>query len=176
MVTTETWITQMLPTVQLRQFIPETGKLQQGPMKTVLQAPTKTTAPMSKAVEVDLEAAKAMRKLTFYIGETEGLPIMADVVRGNCNVQKGMQLSFYSPKINDGIKVVKLNPDEVTTQCREWECTLIGYVIRGNLPSKEMLNFILYMVYGLKCKPQMYFYMMMTISYFDSRLLKRSCS
>lgn len=83
-------ITQILSTVQLSEFIPKMGKVQQDQKKTGLQAPTKTTMPISKAVEMELKAAMTAKKLTFSSGGAEGRHTMAATVKGNHNVQKGM--------------------------------------------------------------------------------------
>ncbi|XP_019234070.1 PREDICTED: uncharacterized protein LOC109214587 [Nicotiana attenuata] len=41
---------------------------------------------------------------------------MTDVVKGNRIIQQGMQLKFYPPEVRDGIKIVKLNQQEMEQQ------------------------------------------------------------
>ncbi|XP_019239612.1 PREDICTED: uncharacterized protein LOC109219599 [Nicotiana attenuata] len=55
-------------------------------------------------------------------------------------MEQGMQLKFYPLVIKDGVKLVKLNLNEVEQQCQQWKNALIGSVIGGNPTFKEMLK------------------------------------
>lgn len=65
------------------------------------------------------------------------------------------KLNFIPPELKDGIKVSKLNPKEVFTQTEKWKKALIGYVIGGAPPFKEMLRFV-YGVWNFVSTPQIY--------------------
>ncbi|XP_019248632.1 PREDICTED: uncharacterized protein LOC109227894 [Nicotiana attenuata] len=134
MVTPESGVIQHLAPVQLVQWMPGMGSA-----PTIMQAPPPKEIETIKVTENNLNTAA--RKLTYSTRSGEEKRTMADVVKGNRTVQQGMQLKFYPPEVRDGIKIVKLNQQEMEQQCKKWETTLIGYVMGGNPTFKEMLKF-----------------------------------
>ncbi|XP_019260707.1 PREDICTED: uncharacterized protein LOC109238677 [Nicotiana attenuata] len=73
--------------------------------------------------------------------EAEG-PTMADVVKNNRAQHLGMQLKFFPPVINNGVKAVQLNEIKTEKHSRQWINALIGYVLGGMPSFKEMLQFV----------------------------------
>ncbi|XP_075104760.1 uncharacterized protein LOC142178874 [Nicotiana tabacum] len=115
-----------------------------GSAPTVLQAgpPPKT---VETPPEIDAGAMNAAKKLTFSATSSGTKPMMAEVVKGNREQNMGLNLNYYPPVMKDGIKIVKLNPQEIAEQNQKWSRALIGYVIGGNPTFKEMLK----LVYGV---------------------------
>ncbi|XP_016441540.1 uncharacterized protein LOC107767132 [Nicotiana tabacum] len=112
-----------------------------GRAPTVMQAgpPPKTT---ETPPEIDAGAMHATRKLTFSATSSGTKPMMVEVVKGNRVQNLGLKLDYYPPVMKDGIKVVKLNPQEIAEYNQKWSRALIGYVIGGNPTFKEMLKFV----------------------------------
>ncbi|MCD7464145.1 hypothetical protein HAX54_052197 [Datura stramonium] len=57
----------------------------------------------------------------------------AEVVRGNHNAQMGKTLKFMPPTSRDGKLIVKIVEEDVNLQAKQWETSLIGYVVRANI-------------------------------------------
>ncbi|WMV32217.1 hypothetical protein MTR67_025602 [Solanum verrucosum] len=64
---------------------------------------------------------------------------------GNTMASKGMDLQFIPPMVKDGVKIGKLNEDEVAKEAAMWKNVIILYVI-GNSPTiaavtSEVINY-----------------------------------
>ncbi|OIS98866.1 hypothetical protein A4A49_15595 [Nicotiana attenuata] len=102
----------------------------------------------------DAGATNAARKLTFSTTSSGVKPTMAEVVKGNREQHTGLKLDYFPPVMNDGVKVVKLNPQEIADPNQKWSLELIGYVIGGNPTFNEILKFV-YGVWNFVNTPQL---------------------
>lgn len=68
-------------------------------------------------MELAPQTANPARKLT-YTSQSKDSPTMVELVRGNRITQSGQQLEYYPPVINDGLKMVKLNPTGIVEESR----------------------------------------------------------
>ncbi|OIT38127.1 hypothetical protein A4A49_55807 [Nicotiana attenuata] len=109
LVTPESGTVQQLAPIQLVQWM--TGM---GSAPTIMQG--SKSMDTETITEKENQMATAARKLTYSTGSGEQKRTMAEVVKGNRTMQQGLQLKFYPPEIRDGIKVVKLNQEEIEMQ------------------------------------------------------------
>lgn len=89
-----------------------------GSAPTIMQV--SPTIEPAKADPSETNMAKAARKLTYSAESWGNMKTMTEVVKGNRAQQQGIQLRLYSPKIKDGVKIVKLNQLEIEQQCQKW--------------------------------------------------------
>ncbi|XP_070049158.1 uncharacterized protein [Nicotiana tomentosiformis] len=135
-ITPESGVPQTLALIQLGHCLPGMGSaptvLQTGPQPDIAETPP----------EPDAWATNVARKLTFSATSSGVKRTMAEVVKGNREQHTGLKLDYFPPVMKDGVKVVKLNSQEIADQNQKWSLALIGYVIGGNPTFKEMLKFV----------------------------------
>ncbi|XP_070054962.1 uncharacterized protein [Nicotiana tomentosiformis] len=119
--------------------------IQTGPQPDIAETPP----------EPDVGASNAARKLTFSATSSGVKPTMAEVVKGNREQQTRLKLDYFPPVMKDGVKVVKLNPQEIADQNQKWSLPLIDYVIGNNPTFKEMLKFV-YGAWSFANTPQVF--------------------
>nr|XP_016453332.1 PREDICTED: uncharacterized protein LOC107777718 [Nicotiana tabacum] len=85
-----------------------------GSAPTVMQAPPETEKDESQVMEPGL--LTAVRKLTYSAGSQSTKQIMVEVDKDNIVQTQGIQLKFYPSVVKDGVKMAKLNPQEIEQQ------------------------------------------------------------
>ncbi|KAG5605514.1 hypothetical protein H5410_027006 [Solanum commersonii] len=79
------------------------------------------------------------RRLHFSNAETSKHPTpVGDSDRGNCN--NGKTLNFIPLMLKEGVLTVKIEVEDICIQIKEWETTLIGYIIGDNPYELQMLD------------------------------------
>ncbi|WMV29469.1 hypothetical protein MTR67_022854 [Solanum verrucosum] len=81
------------------------------------------------------------RQLHFSDAETSKHPTPSgDSDRGNRN--NGKTVNFIPPMLKEGVLTVKIEVEDICIQIKEWETTLIGYIIGDNPYELQMLEYV----------------------------------
>lgn len=82
--------------------------------------------------------------------------LWVDVISGDRHSTNGMQLQFVVPKIVEGKIEVEIEEEDVESEIRFWENSLIMYVIGTNLSMNAMKNYMT-MLWNFVTLPGMYY-------------------
>ncbi|KAI5435083.1 hypothetical protein KIW84_021785 [Lathyrus oleraceus] len=73
----------------------------------------------------------------------KGAKLWVDIIRGNKDTTNGMSIIFVAPKVVDGEIEVEIENEDVESEMRFWECSLIMYVIGENLSMNVVKNYMI---------------------------------
>src|ERR1051325_3100952 len=69
--------------------------------------------------------------------------LWVDVIKGNRRTVNGKALAFVAPNIVEGKPVVKIVQEDVESEIKYWETSLIMYAIGGDLSMNAVKNFMI---------------------------------